>query len=461
MIHQNELPHGYELLKLLGRGGNAKVGRVRFNEQEYALKLLDNYKDPNSPTYKRFANEVRALQQLHDDVGVMRIVDMNLPKQPTKTDRPWFTMPIATPIVESLREPPSLRPCVEAVADIANTLVRLKKRNVGHRDIKPDNLFLLDGHRVIGDFGLATFPDSIEGVTEKEGRPLGSRQFMAPEMSIDAVNASPFPADVWSLSKTLWSLVTGNPFPSYLPFDLSNDGLAAFGVDDPRAHLIDRLLERATARIPDDRIPMEDFATELQYWMRLAEQPPTKLDVGDLASKMRTLIRPTIDKKHLTADSIDSAKEAMEALGPRIVELRGSLATEYGENVSDTGYVDEVSFGDNGFTFQFCNLNKRDGLACREARFTINATSPATYQLYCNVLIQVMPDLQHRLYALLATNNSGKGEIFWEAQHTVPHGSPQEQALLNELIDNMTQNIRPALARLNELIESGIKYVKP
>ncbi len=250
VIHQNELPDGYEIIKSLGHGGNARVGHVRYGGQEYALKLLDNYRNPDSPTYKRFVNEIRALQKLHDDAGVMRVVDSNLPEQPTKADRPWFTMPVATPIADALRESLSLRSCVEAVANIATTLVRLKDRNVGHRDLKPDNLFQLDGGWVIGDFGLATFPNSIEGVTEQEGRPLGSRQFMAPEMSIDAVNSSPYPADIWSLAKTLWSLATGNPSPSYLPFDLSNDGLAAYGVDDPRMHLIDRLLERATRRTP-------------------------------------------------------------------------------------------------------------------------------------------------------------------------------------------------------------------
>ncbi|MCP4933538.1 MAG: hypothetical protein GY927_04885, partial [bacterium] len=111
----------------------------------------------------------------------------------------------------------------------------------------------------------------------------------------------------------------------------------------------------------------------------------------------------------------------------------------------------------SGFTFQFCGFNKRDGLACREAFFTVNATSPAIYQLRCAVMIQVMPDLEHRLYAQLVTNAKGKVYVFWEAQYTVPYSTAQEQASLNELFDSMTQNIRPALARLNELIESGVE----
>jgi len=457
MIHENEVPEGFELLKPLGRGGNAKVGHVRRGVQEYALKLLEDYRNVKSPSYKRFVNEICALRQLHDDEGVICVFDSNLPEHPTKADRPWYTMPVATPIRIALQELPSLRSCVEAVADIANTLVRLKERTVGHRDIKPDNLFQSDGHWVIGDFGLATFPDSIEGVTEQDGRPVGSRQFMAPEMATDAPNASPFPADIWSLSKTLWSLVTGNPRPSYLPFDPSDDGLVAFGVDNPRTHLIDRLLAQATLPIPDDRIPMEDFASELQQWLRLSDKPQTVLDIGDLASRTRTLMRPELKKRKATDASIASATEAIEALRPRIVELRGKLATEYGSRVSETGYVDEVSFEGKGFTFQFCRLNKSDGLGCREAYFSINAASPATYQLRCAVMIQVLPDLEHLLYAQLVTNAKGKIEVFWEAQFTVPHGTSRELASLTELFDSMTLNIRPALVRMNEIIESSVE----
>jgi serine/threonine protein kinase len=457
VINQNELPHGYELLRLLGRGGNAKVGLVSYKKQEYALKLLENYKKPNSPTYKRFANEICALQRLHSDVGVMPVIDINLPERPAKTDRPWFTMPVATPIANALQEIPSLRSYIEAIADIASTLVRLKERNFGHRDIKPDNLFNLSGRWVIGDFGLATFPDSIEGVTEQEGRPLGSRQFMAPEMSTNAVNVSPFPADVWSLAKTLWSIATRNPFPSYLPFDVSKDGLAAYGIIDTRSHLIDRLLEHATMRAPNDRISIEDFSNELQQWLRLDNEQPAELDVSDLAAKMRILIRPTIDRRHSKIDSIESAKEMIDSISPRFKDLRESLAEKYGKKVSDTGFVDEVRFNDAGSVFQFCDFNKRDGLACREAYFSLNATIPASYQLRCTVMIQVMPDLQHRLYAQLVTNANGKTELFWESHHIVAHGMPQEHALLNELIDKMTQSIRPSLIRLNELIESGVE----
>ncbi len=82
-------------------------------------------------------------------------------------------------------------------------------------------------------------------------------------------------------------------------------------------------------------------------------------------------MRPTIDKQNITVVSIDAAKDTLDTLGPNIIDLRDSLATEYGDRVSNNGYVDKVQFSDNGFTFQFCNFNKRDGIACREAFFTV------------------------------------------------------------------------------------------
>ena len=72
-------------------------------------------------------------------------------------------------------------------------------------------------------------------------------------------------------------------------------------------------------------------------------------------------------------------------------------------------------------------------------------------------MIQVMPDLEHRLYAQLVTNAEGQTDVFWEAQCIVPYGTAQEQASLNEILDSMIQNIRPALVHLNELIESSVR----
>ena len=98
---------------------------------------------------------------------------------------------------------------VAAIAEIAGTLATLAAEGVGHRDIKPDNLFRLGDQWVIGDFRLVTYPEK-NPMTE-HGRKLGPVDYMAPEMRQDADTAAPGPADVWALAKTLWVLLACSP----------------------------------------------------------------------------------------------------------------------------------------------------------------------------------------------------------------------------------------------------------
>jgi len=90
--------------------------------------------------------------------GVLPYLDHDLPAKPSKRDRAWLAMPIAVPIATALEGCP-LTDVVDAVAEIAGTLLRLQREfDIAHRDIKPGNLYGLDGKFLIGDFGLIAVP---------------------------------------------------------------------------------------------------------------------------------------------------------------------------------------------------------------------------------------------------------------------------------------------------------------
>jgi hypothetical protein len=107
-------------------------------------------------------------------------------------------MPVATPIAHVLADA-ALDTIVAALAEIAETLARLAERDVGHRDIKPGNLYELDGSWLIGDFGLVAGPNLAEPTVS--GKKLGPARYTAYELILHPVNADPLPADVYSFVK--------------------------------------------------------------------------------------------------------------------------------------------------------------------------------------------------------------------------------------------------------------------
>jgi hypothetical protein len=102
----------------LGSGGNATVWRATGRlDEAVALKILNTHRAGREP-YHRFVREIDFLRSLDDSAGVLPLVDAYLPETPTKEDRPWLAMPIATPIAEALGGQP-LETVVSAVAEIA------------------------------------------------------------------------------------------------------------------------------------------------------------------------------------------------------------------------------------------------------------------------------------------------------------------------------------------------------
>jgi serine/threonine protein kinase len=135
--------------------------------------------------------------------GILPIIAYDLPRSPTRRSPPWLAMREATRLRENLGDNPSLREVVVSISAVAGTLADLAERGVFHRDLKPDNLFHLDGRAVVGDFGLATFPGKPAQTVA--GPKLGPLFYIAQEMLESPEEAKPGPADVFSAQSQKYS----------------------------------------------------------------------------------------------------------------------------------------------------------------------------------------------------------------------------------------------------------------
>lgn len=165
------MPHRYELLSLLGKGGMGKVYRARHRglDKIVALKIID----PGVGNAERFDREARAIARL-DHPGCVRIYDH---------DAGFIAMELLDgPTLGAIMAEAGPLPLVRACAianDLLGALAHAHAHGVLHRDLKPENVMLVKRGAVIIDFGLASLHDAAK--LTHEGMAFGTPSYLAPE----------------------------------------------------------------------------------------------------------------------------------------------------------------------------------------------------------------------------------------------------------------------------------------
>lgn len=433
----------WTLHKRLGAGGNAKVWEAtrEGSGDRVALKVIEA-KRPTREPYKRFVQEITVLRSLGDPPGVLPVLDSYLPEKPSADDRPWLAMPIARTLSEALAEA-DLETVVEAIAQIAETLARLaQEHQLGHRDIKPDNLYELDGSWLVGDFGLVAAPD-LEELT-RSGR-IGAAHYTPYEMIENPANADPHPADVYALAKTLWVLATGQRYP---PEGQQAANTRGFGVGDFKPHrhaaALDRLIEAATRIHPEERPSMIQMARDLRSWQELAEETPA-LDLSDAAAQLRKKLAIELAA---TERSASNKEEAFAAIR-RLQELTAPLNAELRALHPNT----EIDAMDDKFTNSMLRTMTETGareIEHRWSRCTRVPTGPeySRYSLRMGRGIELTSDgaLIFRAFVDVGRPSLGGNDFFWQSQEREsPVGSIEADRMLQEGVAEVGEQLRKAV----------------
>ncbi|MEU7647732.1 serine/threonine-protein kinase [Streptomyces huasconensis] len=209
----------YRVVAQLGRGGMGVVWRAvdEVLHREVAVKELRTYTDMAGPELAdlrlRMQREARAAARVRHP-GVVAVHDV------AEVDgRPLIVMELVDgpSLDDVLRERGTLDPREAAAigAKVMEALAAAHRVGVLHRDVKPGNILLESGGRVVlTDFGIATMEDPGDGSAThltRSGELVGSLDYLAPER---AQGHDPGPAsDVWALGATLYAAVEGSsPF---------------------------------------------------------------------------------------------------------------------------------------------------------------------------------------------------------------------------------------------------------
>ena len=195
---------GFDNLRLIGRGGSAKVYQAKQSRlgRDVALKVLRG-SSLGEQGRRLFEIERQILASLPKFPHIVSVYDGGF----TADGDPWLAMELCPggSLGELMRAqgPLDFAQVVRVGLRIASSLDFAHRRQLIHCDVKPENVLISElGEPVLSDFGIS----SVLG-QETTGNEGLSPHHVAPEI-LRGVAASPA-SDLYSLGSTMYSLAVG------------------------------------------------------------------------------------------------------------------------------------------------------------------------------------------------------------------------------------------------------------
>ncbi|MBW2522948.1 MAG: serine/threonine protein kinase [Deltaproteobacteria bacterium] len=210
----------YKIRGFIGRGGMARVYLAEDEKSgtPVAVKVLERRRASDPHIRERFLREAQAVNL----IGHPNIVQVFEVGEREPDGAPYLVMEylFGESVGSYLRRERvcPLEITLPALRQAASALAAAHKRGIIHRDVKPDNLYLIgepgDPYELkVLDFGMSKLQTSD---LTAAGIVLGTPGFMAPEQCLD----EPLDArtDVYALGMVMYRMLTGRP-----PFRASDD----------------------------------------------------------------------------------------------------------------------------------------------------------------------------------------------------------------------------------------------
>ena len=286
----------YRLDRLLGSGGMGSVYLARdlALDRDVAIKFISPEKATDASARHRLVREARAAAALeHPNICAVHEVIVEA------DGRAAIVMQYVEgeTLAETLRRGPlDVRFAISVATDVANALLAAHRRNIIHRDIKPQNIIITPEKQAkILDFGVARQHEvaahgaDTTTLLTTPGIIVGTPAYMSPEqaqqLEIDGRS------DLFSLGAVLFECLTGKrAFTGRTSIDVL--GAVLHQEPPPVSSLrpelgsqLDELVARLLAKHPDDRFKSAD---ELLGALRLLSPATGRLTKRDSPVESQT-----------------------------------------------------------------------------------------------------------------------------------------------------------------------------
>jgi serine/threonine protein kinase len=163
----------------------------------------------------------------------------------------------------------AVRDAVVIAREVADALAFAHEHGFIHRDVKPGNILLHDGHALVADFGIARAIDSSTDANTmtSSGIAMGTPAYMAPEQALrdSGIDGR---VDVYALGCVLYEMLAGEPpFSGVTPWTVAARHMSqapaplqALRPDIPPA--LNDIVMRALAKVPAGRFPTAQAMSE-------------------------------------------------------------------------------------------------------------------------------------------------------------------------------------------------------
>jgi serine/threonine-protein kinase len=264
---QAALGSAYRVERELGGGGMSRV----FVATETALgrRVVIKLLSPElgaGISADRFRREIQLAARLQHPHIVPLLAAGEVKLEGSNTPLLYFTMPFVEG--RSLRARLANGPLTSAEAmrvlrEVADALDYAHRQNVVHRDIKPDNILLSNGHAVVTDFGVAKALSTatsmdVNTTATSVGTVIGTPAYMAPEQGAGDPDVGPT-ADIYALGVTGFEMLTGQtPFKGATPrailaAQLTSEAPPLDGLRQDLSPSLPPLMSRLLAKDPGSR----------------------------------------------------------------------------------------------------------------------------------------------------------------------------------------------------------------